>query len=75
MADVAMFPLGSVLFPHTPLVLRVFEPRYLTMVGRLLDEEDRDLLIRVLGALNANLVPGIIRVHNLRAIRVGRAHV
>lgn len=40
MADVAMFPLGSVLFPHTPLVLRVFEPRYLTMVGRLLDEED-----------------------------------
>jgi len=37
---VAMFPLGSVLFPYTPLVLRVFEPRYLTMMGRLLDEED-----------------------------------
>ena len=36
----AMFPLGSVLFPHTPLVLRVFEPRYLTMMGRLLDGED-----------------------------------
>ena len=35
-----MFPLGSVLFPYTPLVLRVFEPRYLTMMGRLLDEED-----------------------------------
>lgn len=35
-----MFPLGSVLFPHTPLVLRIFEPRYLTMMGRLLDEED-----------------------------------
>lgn len=35
-----MFPLGSVLFPHTPLVLRIFEPRYLTMLGRLLDEED-----------------------------------
>lgn len=35
-----MFPLGSVLFPHTPLALRVFEPRYLTMVGRLLDAED-----------------------------------
>lgn len=35
-----MFPLGSVLFPHTPLVLRVFEPRYLTMVGRLLDVDD-----------------------------------
>jgi len=40
MDAVAMFPLGSVLFPYTPLVLRVFEPRYLTMMGRLLDEED-----------------------------------
>lgn len=35
-----MFPLGSVLFPHTPLVLRIFEPRYLTMLGRLLDEDE-----------------------------------
>lgn len=35
-----MFPLGSVLFPYTPLALRVFEPRYLTMMGRLLDAED-----------------------------------
>lgn len=40
MDAVPMFPLGSVLFPHTPLVLRIFEPRYLTMLGRLLDEED-----------------------------------
>lgn len=38
--QVAMFPLGSVLFPHAPLALRIFEPRYLTMLGRLLDEED-----------------------------------
>ncbi len=35
-----MFPLGSVLFPQTPIPLRIFEPRYLTMVGRLLDEDD-----------------------------------
>ena len=35
-----MFPLGSVLFPHTPLPLRVFEPRYLAMIGRLLDDEE-----------------------------------
>ncbi len=27
-----MFPLGSVLFPAMPLSLRVFEPRYLTML-------------------------------------------
>ncbi|WP_288451236.1 LON peptidase substrate-binding domain-containing protein, partial [uncultured Microbacterium sp.] len=36
----AMFPLGTVLFPHTPLLLRIFEPRYLTMLGRLLDDEE-----------------------------------
>ncbi|WEK59650.1 MAG: LON peptidase substrate-binding domain-containing protein [Candidatus Microbacterium colombiense] len=39
MVAIPMFPLGSVLLPHTPLPLRVFEPRYLTMIGRLLDEE------------------------------------
>jgi uncharacterized protein len=36
----AMFPLGAVLFPHTPLALRIFEERYLVMLGRLLDETD-----------------------------------
>ncbi|MER7447892.1 LON peptidase substrate-binding domain-containing protein [Microbacterium sp. NPDC097977] len=40
MTAIPMFPLGSVLFPYTPLPLRVFEPRYLTMIGHLLDEED-----------------------------------
>jgi len=40
--------------------------------GGLLDEEDTALLEKLLGALNASMVPGIIRVHNLRAIRSGR---
>ncbi len=40
MAATPMFPLGSVLFPNAPIPLRVFEPRYLTLVGRLLDDED-----------------------------------
>lgn len=31
-----MFPLGSVLFPHMPLALRVFEPRYRVMLTRVL---------------------------------------
>lgn len=35
-----MFPLGSVLFPGVPIQLRIFEPRYLTLVGRLLDEDE-----------------------------------
>lgn len=40
MNTVPMFPLSAVLFPHTPLLLRIFEPRYLTMIGRLLEEDD-----------------------------------
>ncbi len=40
MNAIPMFPLGSVLFPYTPLPLRVFEPRYLRMVGQLLDDDD-----------------------------------
>ncbi|GAA1060891.1 LON peptidase substrate-binding domain-containing protein [Agromyces bracchium] len=39
MGSFAMFPLGSVLFPHMPLALRVFEPRYLVMMSRVLDEQ------------------------------------
>lgn len=35
-----MFPLGSVLFPHMPLALRLFEPRYLRMLGTLLEGPD-----------------------------------
>ena len=34
-----MFPLGSVLFPSMPLALRVFEERYLKMMGAILDQE------------------------------------
>jgi cation diffusion facilitator family transporter len=40
--------------------------------GGLLDEEDTELLHKLVAALNASVVPGIIRVHNLRAIRSGR---
>ena len=34
-----MFPLGSVLFPHLPLALRVFEDRYLVMLSHLLQAD------------------------------------
>jgi len=40
--------------------------------GGLLDEEDTVLLDQLIAALNASVVPGIIRVHRLRAIRSGR---
>jgi uncharacterized protein len=35
---VPLFPLGSVLFPDGPLSLRIFETRYVDMVGRCLRE-------------------------------------
>ncbi len=35
-----MFPLGSVLFPHMPLTLRVFEERYLIMLSQLVKADD-----------------------------------
>ena len=34
-----MFPLGSVLFPHMPVALRVFEERYLVMLSKILHDE------------------------------------
>jgi Lon protease-like protein len=40
MATLAMFPLGSVLFPHMPLRLRVFEERYLLMLMELFEGAD-----------------------------------
>lgn len=40
--------------------------------GGLLDEEDLGLLGRLVDAINANAIPGAIRVHFLRAIRSGR---
>jgi uncharacterized protein len=39
-AEMAMFPLGSVLLPAMPLRLRVFEERYLLMLSDLVAAED-----------------------------------
>jgi uncharacterized protein len=39
MTTIAMFPLGSVLLPHMPLPLRVFESRYLEMLRVILADE------------------------------------
>jgi uncharacterized protein len=40
MAEMAMFPLGSVLLPAMPLQLRVFEERYLLMLSELVASKD-----------------------------------
>ena len=39
MTEMPMFPLSSVLFPHMPLPLRIFEQRYLAMLARVLQDE------------------------------------
>jgi len=39
--ELPMFPLGTVLFPHGVLPLRVFEPRYRAMVTHCLDRDAR----------------------------------
>lgn len=38
-AEIPLFPLKTVLFPGGPLPLRIFETRYLDMIGRCLKEE------------------------------------
>jgi len=40
--ELAMFPLGSVLFPGMPLPLRVFEPRYVAMLSSVLGQTVRE---------------------------------
>jgi len=40
--------------------------------GGLLDEEDTDLLTRLVAGFDQTRTPGIIRIHRLRAIRAGR---
>jgi Lon protease-like protein len=37
--EIALFPLNTVLFPGGPLPLRIFEPRYVDMVGTCLREQ------------------------------------
>lgn len=37
--DLPLFPLNTVLFPRMPLPLHIFEPRYLEMITRCLEEE------------------------------------
>lgn len=45
MTATAMFPLGTVLFPHMPLPLRLFEPRYLRMLADLWDSDDPEFAV------------------------------
>jgi uncharacterized protein len=48
MPELAMFPLGSVLFPYMPLPLRVFEDRYMVMLSRILQNEPAEFGVALL---------------------------
>lgn len=39
MSDLPLFPLYTVLFPHTPIQLHIFEDRYQQMIGMCLQEQ------------------------------------
>jgi Lon protease-like protein len=45
MSEMAMFPLGSVLFPGMPTALHLFEERYLVMLSRLLQQNSPEFAI------------------------------
>jgi uncharacterized protein len=40
MSEIALFPLNTLLFPGGLLPLRIFEPRYVDMIGRCMREDD-----------------------------------
>jgi Lon protease-like protein len=52
-SQLALFPLQTVLFPGGPLLLRVFEPRYLDMVRRCLKEQGRFGVVLILEGAEA----------------------
>src|SRR3981081_303180 len=55
-ADLALFPLDTVLFPGGPLPLRIFEARYLDMVRRCLKEHSAFGVVLILAGAEAGAV-------------------
>ena len=55
-AEVALFPLNTVLFPGGPLPLRIFEPRYMDMVRRCMRERSAFGVVLILGGSEVGAV-------------------
>jgi Lon protease-like protein len=58
-AQLALFPLGTVLFPGGPLRLRIFEPRYLDMVRRCLKESQAFGVVLILAGEEAGAAASV----------------
>ena len=71
MAELPMFPLGTVLFPYAVLPLHVFEPRYRLMTKRVL-EGDQEFGV-VLIERGSEVGGGDVRFHTGTLARVVRA--
>ena len=57
--ELALFPLDTVLFPGGPLRLRLFEPRYLDMVGRCLKESRPFGVVLILEGEEGGAAPSV----------------
>jgi len=57
--SLALFPLGTVLFPGGPLALRIFEPRYLDMIRRCLKEPAAFGVVLILNGAEVGAVTSI----------------
>src|SRR5438132_3873686 len=61
-ATLPLFPLKTVLFPGGPLPLRIFEARYLDMVGRGLKEHTPFGVVLILAGAGADAAASTARV-------------
>ena len=71
--ELAMFPLGTVLFPSAVLPLHVFEPRYRAMVEHLLEEGVEPELGVVMIERGSEVGGGDVRVDVGTLARIARA--
>ncbi len=63
-----LFPLPTVLFPEGPLPLRVFEPRYVDMVGRCMREDEPFGVICIQENSESSSDPRLCRIGTLAII-------
>ena len=63
-----LFPLPTVLFPEGPLPLRVFEPRYVDMVGRCMRDDEPFGVIRIQEAAKASSDVKLCKIGTLAII-------
>ena len=60
--EISLFPLQTVLFPGNKLPLRVFEPRYVDLIGRCMREQKRFGIVAIEKGQEAGEIPQIFAV-------------